>query len=170
MNVSLKRISINTGLALNRCLGASSANTLKAFSGASLSGMRHKPDTLLFCAAGIEQNCAVSITAYKFTVTNRASDVCAGRQSGPGYTNVENSHTLLFSSRTWWYSGASTSASRESGHGHDSSRFRRSSLTAARCSTQCCHYDSPMSNHAVALLEGIRAECINLHSAFLSSH
>src|SRR5437660_6980826 len=60
----------------------------------------HEQDTFLFCGAGIEQNCAVSITAYKFTVTNQyeysGPAMCVhGDSVALRYTNVENSHVLV---------------------------------------------------------------------------
>ena len=95
----------------------------------------YEQDTFLFCGAGVEQNCAVSITAYIFSVTNQyeysGPVMCVHGDSVPFDIRTSRTRTRSFSSRTWWYSGAAASASRESGHGHDSSPLARLSLTVA---------------------------------------
>src|SRR5436305_673889 len=60
----------------------------------------YEQDTFLFCGAGVEQNCAVSITAYIFSVTNQyeysGPVMCVHGDSVPlRYTNIENSHTFV---------------------------------------------------------------------------
>src|SRR5207248_1090649 len=84
--------------------------------------------------------------------------VCTGTVC-PFDIRTSRTRTRSFSSRTWWYSGAATSASRESGHGHDSSPLARLSLTVALSSSSMLFMGLSVPTMRSFSYNEVEAEC-----------